>query len=487
TLCVASREVSEAEFHAWSRRHREATPLYEGWFLALYNIFYTAYPVLSVGLLEQDVSAKKSLEFPELYMVGQQDELFNYRVFGVTLLHGVGTSLISFYITLWAFEDHVGTKAVGDYESFSVTVALSALLSIVLDTQYWTVLSFLMVTASLLFFCLFSFLTQSVDAFRIAPAIFRFPGEVPWGSPRPFPSLALVLGPRSLLSLQKIHLKAKRDPEPSVELRSHVPRGSFHRRSSYAFSHQEGYAGLITRGDSLRARATHGTSPGPLPPQGTPAVSSLLCPSVYPEGSFGVPRAVSLVSEHTRSPMALPAQVVVVADCLSSSWLHLGFDPQSWIKQKKTKPKNHNPPSKQTENTKQSEEPEPGGRQQGWVGTAGSCGPDSLTLFAGHGARLCPSPCLGVPQAAPASPRGCQEISRVRKGTKEMKEETEGINDDFPVVVSWNRTMIHAEKSSSTKNSWTKKSTVCPLPLPPDLPSPIIITLLQERVYFFHA
>ncbi|KAM7025645.1 phospholipid-transporting ATPase IK [Acridotheres tristis] len=162
-----------------------AQPLYEGWFLALYNIFYTAYPVLSVGLLEQDVSAKKSLEFPELYMVGQQDELFNYRVFGVTLLHGVGTSLISFYIAFWAFEDHVGTRAVGDYESFSVTVALSALLSvlveIVLDTQYWTVLSFLMVTASLLLFCLFSFLTQSVDAFRIAPAIFRFP-DASWNA-----------------------------------------------------------------------------------------------------------------------------------------------------------------------------------------------------------------------------------------------------------------------------------------------------------------
>ncbi|XP_014115521.1 PREDICTED: phospholipid-transporting ATPase IK [Pseudopodoces humilis] len=278
-----------------------AQPLYEGWFLALYNIFYTAYPVLSVGLLEQDVSAKKSLEFPELYVVGQQDELFNYRVFGVTLLHGVGTSLISFYIALWAFEDHVGTKAVGDYESFSVTVALSALLSvlveIVLDTQYWTVLSFLMVTASLLFFCLFSFLTQSIDAFRIAPAIFRFP-DACWNAltdpyvllvvllslvANTIPSLAVrafraVLGRAT--PQQKIHLKAKRDPEPSVELRSHVPRGSFHRRSSYAFSHQEGYAGLITRGDSLRARATHGTSPGSLPPQGTPAVSSLLCPSV---------------------------------------------------------------------------------------------------------------------------------------------------------------------------------------------------------------
>uniref|UniRef100_A0A663FH21 Phospholipid-transporting ATPase n=1 Tax=Aquila chrysaetos chrysaetos TaxID=223781 RepID=A0A663FH21_AQUCH len=167
-----------------------AQPLYEGWFLALYNIFYTAYPVLSVGLLEQDVSAKKSLEFPELYVIGQQDELFNYRVFGITVLHGVSTSLASFYIALWAFEDHVGSKVVGDYESFAVTVATSALLSIILDTKFWTALSFLMVTASLLLFCFFSFLTQSIDAFRIAPAIFRFPGETPRGSPWPFPSPA---------------------------------------------------------------------------------------------------------------------------------------------------------------------------------------------------------------------------------------------------------------------------------------------------------
>ncbi|XP_014739808.1 PREDICTED: phospholipid-transporting ATPase IK [Sturnus vulgaris] len=291
-----------------------AQPLYDGWFLALYNIFYTAYPVLSVGLLEQDVSDKKSLEFPELYMVGQQDELFNYRVFGVTLLHGVGTSLISFYITFWAFEDHVGTRAVGDYESFSVTVALSALLSvlveIVLDTQYWTVLSFLMVTASLLLFCLFSFLTQSVDAFRIAPAIFRFP-DASWNAlTDPYVLLVVLLSlvANTLPSLtahafratlgtastqQKIHLKAKRDPEPSVELRSHVPRGSFQRRSSYAFSHQEGYAGLITRGDSLRARATPGTGPGacaprgprlcPPCPEGTPAVSPL-----HPKGTPSV-------------------------------------------------------------------------------------------------------------------------------------------------------------------------------------------------------
>ncbi|KFO91549.1 putative phospholipid-transporting ATPase IK, partial [Buceros rhinoceros silvestris] len=243
-----------------------AQPLYEGWFLALYNIFYTAYPVLSVGLLEQDVSAKKSLEFPELYVIGQQDELFNYRIFGVTLLHGVGTSLTSFYIALWAFEDRVGSKAVGDYESFAVTVATSALLSvlmeIILDTKFWTVLSFLMVTASLLFFCLFSFLTQSINAFRVAPAIFRFPDASRNALTDPYVLLVVLLTlvvntiPSLTIHLyraiagktttqQKICLKARQEPEPSVELRAHIPRSSFHRRSSYAFSHPEGHASPI--------------------------------------------------------------------------------------------------------------------------------------------------------------------------------------------------------------------------------------------------
>nr|XP_013051684.2 phospholipid-transporting ATPase IK isoform X1 [Anser cygnoides] len=265
-----------------------AQPLYEGWFLALYNVFYTAHPVLSVGLLEQDVSAKKSLEFPELYAIGQQDELFNYRIFGVTLLHGVSTSLASFYIAFWAFKDCVGSKVVGDYESFSVTVATSALLSvlveIILDIKHWTVLSFLMVTASLLLFCLFSYLTQSIDAFRIAPAIFRFPDASQNALTDPYillvVLLSLVVNTVPSLTVRSYHAitgrhsiqqqicsKARREPEPSVELRTHVHRGSFRRRSSYAFSHQEGYAGLITRGDSLRTKGTCAT--GGLHPQGT--------------------------------------------------------------------------------------------------------------------------------------------------------------------------------------------------------------------------
>lgn len=84
----------------------------------------------------QDVSAEKSLKFPELYKVGQRDELFNYRVFCVTLLHGTVTSLGSFFIALWAFEDRVGSRVVGDYQSFAITVATSAFLSVLAEVSH---------------------------------------------------------------------------------------------------------------------------------------------------------------------------------------------------------------------------------------------------------------------------------------------------------------------------------------------------------------
>uniref|UniRef100_A0A803Y860 Phospholipid-transporting ATPase n=1 Tax=Meleagris gallopavo TaxID=9103 RepID=A0A803Y860_MELGA len=223
-----------------------AQPLYEGWFLALYNVFYTAYPVLSVGLLEQDVSAKKSLWFPELYTIGQQDKLFNYRIFSVTLLHGVSTSLTSFYIALWAFEDHVGSRTVGDYESFSVTVATSALLSVLVEVSTPPVSELGMNWRLLARMRAWRQPNALTDPYILLVVLLSLVVNT-------IPSLT-IRSYNAPVSLQKICWKARRELEPSVELRTHVPRGSFHRRSSYAFSHQEGYAGLITRGESLRTK-----------------------------------------------------------------------------------------------------------------------------------------------------------------------------------------------------------------------------------------
>uniref|UniRef100_A0A7M4EP88 Phospholipid-transporting ATPase n=1 Tax=Crocodylus porosus TaxID=8502 RepID=A0A7M4EP88_CROPO len=222
-----------------------AQPLYEGWFLALYNVFYTAYPVLSMGLLEQDVSAKKSLQFPELYRMGQRDEFFNYRIFCLTLLHGTATSLGSFYIALWAFEDKVGSKVVGDYESFAVTVATSALLSVITEVS-WVLLTcqrgreYASKNALTDPYVLLIILL-SVVANTIPSLTFRF--------------VRVIMGKSTIHQVSAA----------LAELRAHFQRGSMQRRSSYAFSHKEGYADLITRGASLRGRDSLGLSATPVP------------------------------------------------------------------------------------------------------------------------------------------------------------------------------------------------------------------------------
>ncbi|XP_074058323.1 phospholipid-transporting ATPase IK [Macrotis lagotis] len=261
-----------------------AQPLYEGWFLALYNVFYTAYPVLSMGLLEQDMSAKKCLEFPELYSVGQKDKLFNYWIFLLALVHGTATSLVNFYVAVWAFDDMAGPGGICDYQSFAVTVATSALLSVIaeiaMDIKFWTVLSILAVCSSVILYSLLSFLTQNFSAFLAAPTVFRFPYANQNALIEPYillvVLLTVVVNTMPSLAVRLLcHITAEPGPGKSpyrdtrveantVELQAHFQRNSIRRRSSYAFSHKEGYADLIARGASLRkksSRIIQGPSP----------------------------------------------------------------------------------------------------------------------------------------------------------------------------------------------------------------------------------
>lgn len=79
------------------------------------------------------MSAEQSLELPELYIVGQKDELFNYWVFLQAIGHGMATSLVNFFMTLWISHDSAGPVSFSDYQSFAVVVALSGLLSITME------------------------------------------------------------------------------------------------------------------------------------------------------------------------------------------------------------------------------------------------------------------------------------------------------------------------------------------------------------------
>uniref|UniRef100_A0A8D2EXK8 P-type ATPase C-terminal domain-containing protein n=1 Tax=Theropithecus gelada TaxID=9565 RepID=A0A8D2EXK8_THEGE len=220
----------------------------------------------------QDVSAEQSLEQPELYLAGQKDELFNYWVFVQAVAHGVATSLVNFFMTLWISRDTAGPASFSDHQSFAVVVALSGLLSITMEViliiKYWTVLCVVTIVLSLGFYAIMTTITQSLWLFRVSPKTFPFlyADRSVLSSPsillvvllsvsiNTFPVLALrVIFP----ALKKLLAKEKVEEGPSEEIFAveplpHLYRESRARRSSYAFSHREGYADLITQGTILR-------------------------------------------------------------------------------------------------------------------------------------------------------------------------------------------------------------------------------------------
>lgn len=77
------------------------TSLYENWSLTVFNGVFTSIPVIILGILDQDLSAKTLLAFPELYNFGQRCKGFNYTNFVIWAVLGAVESCVLFYM-VWA-------------------------------------------------------------------------------------------------------------------------------------------------------------------------------------------------------------------------------------------------------------------------------------------------------------------------------------------------------------------------------------------------
>ncbi|KMZ61764.1 putative Phospholipid-transporting ATPase [Zostera marina] len=72
---------------------------YDDWFQSLFNVIFTALPVIILGLFDKDVSASLSKRYPELYLEGIKNMFFKWRVVGVWAFFSVYQSLIFYYFT----------------------------------------------------------------------------------------------------------------------------------------------------------------------------------------------------------------------------------------------------------------------------------------------------------------------------------------------------------------------------------------------------
>jgi len=74
--------------------------VFDEFFVSVYNMIYTALPVLALGIFDKDVNDKMSIRYPRLYHPGQLNLFFNSTKFAHSALHGIATSLVIFGVTL---------------------------------------------------------------------------------------------------------------------------------------------------------------------------------------------------------------------------------------------------------------------------------------------------------------------------------------------------------------------------------------------------
>lgn len=67
-------------------------------YISIYNLFYTSLPVLAVGIFDQDVNDKNSIQYPQLYKPGHMNLFFNKKEFFRSALHGCFVSIVLFFI-----------------------------------------------------------------------------------------------------------------------------------------------------------------------------------------------------------------------------------------------------------------------------------------------------------------------------------------------------------------------------------------------------
>ncbi|RXN21326.1 phospholipid-transporting ATPase ID-like protein [Labeo rohita] len=252
-----------------------AQTVYDEWFITLYNLMYTALPVIALSLFDQDVNDRWSFQYPQLYAPGQLNQYFSKMAFARVLLHSCYSSLILFFVPWAAMSDTVRDdgKAIADYQSFALLAQTCLLIAVSvqlgLETYYWTAVNQFFLWGSLSVYFAVTFTMYSNGMYLIFTSSFPFIGTARNSLNQPnvwltiFLTTILCILPVVAKRFLFIQLKptindkvrhkvrqAKVMPPPPP--RKFPRRRISTRRSGYAFSHARGYGDLVTSGRFLR-------------------------------------------------------------------------------------------------------------------------------------------------------------------------------------------------------------------------------------------
>ncbi|KAI9011969.1 hypothetical protein CLU79DRAFT_709666 [Phycomyces nitens] len=135
--------------------------LYESWTMSCFNVIFTILPPMVIGIFDQFASARLLDKYPQMYLLGQQNEFFNQKRFWGWIMNAAYHSAILFFVGMIAFEDDAvfengwtgGQWWVGT-TIFSATLA-TILWKAALITDIWTKYTIIAIPGSMLIWFLF--------------------------------------------------------------------------------------------------------------------------------------------------------------------------------------------------------------------------------------------------------------------------------------------------------------------------------------------
>ena len=78
---------------------------YEKWIFQIFNIVFTAFPIMLFALFDQQYQKEELMKKPSLYKIGLKNQCFSTEIFWKWILYGFSMSAVVYYVSFVTFNE----------------------------------------------------------------------------------------------------------------------------------------------------------------------------------------------------------------------------------------------------------------------------------------------------------------------------------------------------------------------------------------------
>mmetsp|Transcript_13558 Transcript_13558/g.25965 ORF Transcript_13558/g.25965 Transcript_13558/m.25965 type:complete len:1142 (+) Transcript_13558:254-3679(+) len=140
-------------------------------YMSAYNMVFVAFPIIIVGIWDQDVREEIAAQYPQLYQQGVRNEYFNFNAKAIWMLNGLYQSIVIFYGVVYAFHLNSDRDNGKVQEMWSVGTTMFTCLVLVVNLesalilQYWNRFTHITIWGTIAFWfafvCGFQYFSES--------------------------------------------------------------------------------------------------------------------------------------------------------------------------------------------------------------------------------------------------------------------------------------------------------------------------------------